>query len=665
LYYRQPGPFFFETGRRWEETYQEEERPVTGLYRKALGFHKIALQQDRTSDEAPANAEDGISAEERAKIAGRIEGILAENRIKISPQALAYTPKRRGALLPVISNIAILTVFALAGFVIFRLLNHQEQFIASGQAAVQGAENQLIAAMKEEADRQLRSRDQAILDAQAKLQSLSQEKAQLRTQTDSALKAKEQQLTAEFDRKLAEEKDRLDKQGLAADLQAQRLRDFEAARRQEIDRQLAAARRQAETDLAVRQKSITVLASQYQNDLDAARQQREQVQNDFTQRQQDVRAQAQTQQAAPQTAPGAEEDLARLRAQREKEQLILDQLLGGYSRVNAALQRKDYAEAQNGLDSLRKFLQDPSIASLPTILKRSSVEMFLIDSLSDLIASRKNAASADAAFAAEAAAQLRSVSDLVARGDGLSKAGDPAGARDSYLQAMRVIAPVNRGYQGLEDIRAADERRGSQDAIAGLGQANLFFQAGNFLGSLSQYRQAVGLLLKNEALANQLTDNVMNAGYRVLAADDLTALARLRTDEQKKGAILRRLQEIRSQYLAYSALPPQSSAGKTAGDQSLASLLQAKVLLRQILDSDPVRSQYPHLGSDIESYFVALEEQGRADGRMSAIQEMASVLDRLTGGSSPPQAASTAMGSSKVDPLVSLLDRLEQLLAGK
>jgi hypothetical protein len=659
LYYRQPGPFFFETGRRWEETYKEEERPVTGLYRKALGFHKVALQQDRTSDEAPANAEDGISAEERAKIAGRIEGILAENRIKISPQALAYTPKRRGALLPVISNISILTVFALAGFVIFRLLNHQEQFIASGQAAVQGAENQLIAAMKEEADRQLRSRDQAILDAQAKLQSLSQEKAQLRTQTDSALKAKEQQLTAEFDRKLAEEKDRLDKQGLAADLQAQRLRDFEAARREEIDRQLATARRQAETDLAVRQKSITVLASQYQNDLDSARQQREQVQNDFTQRQQDVRAQAQTQQAAPQTAPGAEEDLARLRAQREKEQLILDQLLAGYSRVNAALQRKDYAEAQNGLDSLRKFLQDPSIASLPTILKRSSVEMFLIDSLSDLIASRKNAASADAASAAEAAAQLRSVSDLVARGDGLSKAGDFAGARDAYLQAMRVIAPVNRGYQGLEDIRAADERRGSQDAIAGLGQANLFFQAGNFLGSLSQYRHAVGLLLKNEALANQLTDNVMNAGYRVLAADDLTALAGLRTDEQKKGAILRRLQEIRSQYLAYSALPPQSSS------QSLASLLQAKVLLRQILDSDPVRSQYPHLGSDIESYFVALEEQGRADGRMGAIQEMASVLDRLTGGSSPPQAASTATGSSKVDPLVSLLDRLEQLLAGK
>ncbi len=645
--------------------------PLAGLYRKALTFHNLALQDSEGAVETPGKQDDGISAEERAKISSHIEDMLAESRVQVSPQALAYTPKRRGALLPIISNVAVFAIFILVGLVIFRLLNHQEKFIASGQAVVQGAENKLIAEIKKETDQQLRARDQAILDSQQKLQALSQEQQQLRNQADSAVKAKEDALRADFDARLAQEKAALEKQGLSAAAQSRQLSEFEAARQREVDRQLAAARRQAETDLAARQKSLAALAAQYKGDLDAARQQREQIQSDYTQKEASLRSTyAQSVQAAESARAAATEELSRLRAQREKEQLVLDQILAGYARVNAALQQQDFAEAQKGLDSLRAYLDDPSVASLPTVQKRRAVEMFLIDSLGDLVRSRRSPASTGAAVVSEADAQLRNVSDLVAKGDALSKAGDLGGARDSYLQAIRVVPSVNRGYLALDEMRAAEDQQGPQAAIAGLQKANLFYQAGNFLSSLSQYRQAVGLLLKDQALANQLTDNVMNAGYRVLAADDLAALAKLRTNEEKRQAILARLQEIRSQYLAYAALPPQSSPGDAAGNQSLASLLQAKILLRQIIDSDPVRLQYPHLGSDIDSYFVALEQQGKMEGRTAAIGELASVLDRLSGGSSAGSQAGTATsssaaGSARVDPLVTLLDHLQQLLAGK
>ncbi len=392
---------------------------MTGLYRKALSFRKPAVQPDRASDRAAADADDGISAEERAQIAGRIDAILAESHIPVSPQALSYTPKRRGALLPIVSNIVILAVFGCAGLIIYRLLNHQEQYIATGQAVVQGAENQLIAAMKREAQKQLQSKDQAILDAQSKLQSLSQEEQRIRSESQSAVKAREQQLMAEYDRKLAQEKDTLEKQGLSAGARSARLRAFETARRQEIDLQLAEARRQAEQDLAARQKSIAVLVSQYQGDLETARQQREQIQSSLAQsgpaQTAATAAAAASQGEAPAAAgaaafsnaalPGAEapaaaaatQDLARLGEQKEKEQLILDQMLAGYSRVEAALQRKDYAEAQNGLDSLRAMVQDPSVMLLPSIQKRSPVELFLINSLSDLVASRRTALVAQAA----------------------------------------------------------------------------------------------------------------------------------------------------------------------------------------------------------------------------------------------------------------------------
>ena len=657
--------------------------PVIGLYRKALSFQKPGAQPGLGTTEN--GSEDGISADERAQIAGHIDSMLSESRIQVTPQTLSYTPKRHGALLPIVSNVAIVAVFALAGFIMFRLLNHQEQYIASGQAAVQGAENQLIAAMKRQAREQLASRDQAILDAQSKLQSLSQQEAQMRSESDAAVKAREQQLAAQFDQKLAQEKDRLEKQGLSAAAQARQLQAYEAARRQETDRQLAAARQQAEADLAARQKSLAVLVSQTQDSLVAARQEREKIQSALDQ---PTAAQG-TQAAAAGSTPGsaaaatpaagtlpaggspdttvASQDLARMRQQREKEQLVLDQILAGYSRVEASLESKNYAEAQRGLDSLRALVEDPSLASLPSIQKRSPVELFLINSLSDLVASRRSAAataalpaasagaaapppaSADAAAASDAAAQLASISRLVAQGDGRMKAGDFAGARDAYLKAMGISPAVNQGYLGLEDVSAQLDRPGSPEAMNGLQQANLFFQAGSFRSSVEQYRAAVGLLLKDKQLANQLTDNIMNAGYHVLAADDLAALARFRTDAQRRAAAVQRLENLRSQYLAYAAL--SSSTPDTAGGESLATLLQAKIVLRQILDSDPIRSTYPNLGAQIEEYFVALEQQGKAEGRSAAISDMSAALGMK------------ASGQPGKDPLAALLDGLESLLS--
>ena len=636
--------------------------PVGGLYRKALTFHKLTLsRQPENVPEAGEDNGDGLTAEERAEIESKMEGTLAQSRIQITPKALAYTPKRSGTLLPLISNVGVFAVFVLVGLIIFQLLNHQEQFIATGQGTVQGAENKLIAAMKKETEQQLRSRDQAILDAQKKLQELSQQQQLLRDQSDAVLKAKEQALKTDYETRLAQEKANLEKQGLSAAAQSQRLREFEAARQQEIDKQIAAARSQAETELAARQKSMTALAAQYQSDLDAARQQREQIQSESAQKEAALRSQyTQGLKAAESARAAVSEELARLREQREKEQLVLDQILAGYTRVNAALQTQDFAEAQKSLNALRAYLDDPTVVALPTIQKRRAVELFLIDSLGELISSRRSGVSAGATAAAEASSQLRSVSELVDRGDALSKAGNLAAARDAYLQAIRVIPTVNRGYLALDELHSRDDLQRAREATAAMQKANLFYQAGNFLGSLSQYRQAVGLLLKDDALANQLTDNVMNAGYRVLAADDLAAIAKLRTDAEKKQAILKRLQEIRSQYMAYAALPSDA-----VGGQSLATLLQAKILLRQILDSDPVRSQYPKLSSDIERYFVALEQQGKTEGRKAAVDEMASVLDKLSVAGGSPQPTAAGVDSSKTDPLVSLLDRLQQLLAGR
>jgi hypothetical protein len=642
-----------------------EAKPVAGLYRKALTFRYLKLEEPAPSHGSNGGNGDGITAEERAKITDEIDGLLAENRKQIPQKSLEYSAKRRGSLLPILSNIVIFGIFIGAGFAIFGLLNHQEQFIATGQATVQGAENKLIAAMRKQTEQELASKDQAILDAQKKLQAVSQKQQQLKEQADSELKAQQQALQADFDAKVAAEKARLEKQGLSAAAQSRQLEAFQTARERELTAQMATARRQADQEVAAQQKSLASLASQYQSDLDAAQRQRIQAQTEAAQREAGLRSQyAQGLQAAEAARVSVSQELARLRAQREKEQLVLDQLLAGYARVNSALQRQDLVEARKDLDSLRAYLNDPSIADLPTVQKRRDVEMFLIDSLDDLVRSRGAPASSPVQTGSEAAAQLRSISDLVAQGDAFSKAGNLSDARNAYLQALRIVPSVDRAHGALDEMRSSEDLRRKQAADAGLQKANLFYQAGDFSASLWQYRQAVGLLVGDAALANQLTDNVMNAGYRVLAADDLSALAALRTDQQKRQAILKRLQDMRSQYLAYAALSQQSAAAEPARDKSLASLLQAKILLRQILDSAPIRAQYPTLSSDVERYFTALEQLGRAEGRAEAAAQMTSLVDGVAGagGAALPPAAAGPLGANAV---LSLLDHMQQLLSGK
>ena len=120
----------------------------------------------------------------------------------------------------------------------------------------------------------------------------------------------------------------------------------------------------------------------------------------------------------------------------------------------------------------------------------------------------------------------------------------------------------------------------------------------------------------------------MNAGYRVLAADDLAALAKLRTNEEKRQAILGRLQEIRSQYLPYTALPPQPRPVGGAGP----------VACKPPPGQDPaptdpglrpVDLQHPHLRptSTDTSWRWSSRARWRAAPRLC---ELASVLDRLS-----------------------------------
>ena len=59
--------------------------------------------------EEPDDESTGISVEERRQITDQIDRLMADNRIEVSPQNLSYVSRRNGALLPLFSNVVILS----------------------------------------------------------------------------------------------------------------------------------------------------------------------------------------------------------------------------------------------------------------------------------------------------------------------------------------------------------------------------------------------------------------------------------------------------------------------------------------------------------------------------------------------------------------------------
>ena len=607
--------------------------------------------------------EDGISAEERQKITAQIDQIMAENRIEMSPETLAYVPKRRGVVLPLLVNVSILVALVCALFVVSRLLNRQEQSLATGGVAVLTAESKLIAALKQESDQELQQKDRTIQETQQRLATINAEKEQLRGQTDQLIQAKEDQLKGDFDRQLAAERDRLQKQGLAAAAVDRQMQAFQDAQKQRMDAQLADARRQAEADLAAKQQTIDSLQTQYQRDLESARQDRLKLQNDLQQKSAQIQSQyAQKQQQAESENARVTQELTRLRAQQDQEKLVLDQLVSGYDRVNTALQASSYDQALQSLASLRKFLDDASVASLPTIQRRRGVELFLIGSLEELVRERQTKVSADTTALLEASTLLRSVSDLVSRGDALYQAGDMAGARQAYESAIGRIPSLSAGYGKLQVIQGAENGRNAEAVAAGLRQGNIFLQAGNFSSAVDRYRQSLGILLKDDAVARQLTDSIMNAGYHILAANDLATLAQLKSTEQQRQQVSLRLRDLRDQYKAYVALVPKSSALDPTTPESLATLLQTRIILRQVVDTPSVRSQFPDLGEKTDRYFDALAAGAKATGKKEAFEGMSSLLDSIQSGAKANVAGLAPASTTRTDPVLTLFDRLQAVL---
>ena len=133
-------------------------------------------------------------------------------------------------------------------------------------------------------------------------------------------------------------------------------------------------------------------------------------------------------------------------------------------------------------------------------------------------------------------------------------------------------------------------------------------------------------------------------------------------DEAERKAMLTRLGALREQYAGLTDSAEQSSA---EAQEALLALLETKLLLKQVIDSETVRHQYPELYDKTERYFEAFAEEKSKDAQYTTLKDINALLDTLTNRENRenlPEVFKRYEEPSQRELLLRFIDKLQLLL---
>jgi hypothetical protein len=435
---------------------------MTGLPDKLDSASEMERELPSVTAESEATVQEGID------LLAQIEKAAAEARTPITAETFIYTPRRSGLFFPIALNIAALAVVALVAVLFPLYFGRQEQALAAGTGTTLTGARTLVSAIRREAEEKLRSKDQEIVQIQGSLDESRTRLAALRADADSQIQKKEQELRASFDKELTAEKARLRDQGTSAASIDSQLAVLRVQLQKTYDSKLAEFRSRLSADTAQKEAALLAQVSGSQATLTQAHSERAQLQ---------AQLEAMTRTAASATGEQKQlaAQLASLEASDQREHLVLDQITASYAAAGAAMNASRLDDALGLLGSLAVYLDQASVASLPAVQQRKTVDLFLIDSLEKLVISRRAASQSASGGGASASVapssppalsprQTQALADAIAAGDALFEAGSFAAAVEKYGAGLSLLSDVS----GMERLSARLAEAGFRQGLAEL-----------------------------------------------------------------------------------------------------------------------------------------------------------------------------------------------------
>ncbi len=582
--------------------------------------------------ESPPDDGLGFLAGERQEILNQLNETLERERAQMRPQSKEFQARHRGLLLPVVVNAAALLLVVAGAGLLFTWFNRREESLAVAARAETEGEGRLIQAIRREAARQLQERDLQISGFRGRYSSLNQEIDRLKSELDARLQGEAQGFNAALAQSLVERRQKLEEQGLTRTAVEQQLRAVEGELRAEQALRIEALKEQAAAVLQEKEAQRAAWLQQYSQAVRQARAEKDQLEQSLREQLQALESDAVRKYDALQGENARlTEELKRLQGAGAGQQTMLQQVLDAYGRIRDHLQNGRPTEAVKQLDDLRGYLSQESVASLPDVGPKLQGELFVIDSLKEWIQSAKTGARPVPAPAVPARdPTLDSARQIVEQADSRFQAGDTEGARKLYLSALARVPDLERSYQRLLKLAPPAAVQPSP--------------AGPTAESAARAAAA-------DARIQELEKSLSDARGQ---------LEEVRRGRESTAAVDRRLlQALAAQRTAASGAAAAAD-GTEPSREELLNLVQAKLKTKEIIGSEPVRSQNPGLYEKLNRYFEEFEKISKQEGRRAGMREVSGSLDRLLQQKYGERLQPAYVQSSK-DPFIQILDRLRAL----
>jgi hypothetical protein len=450
---------------------------------------------------------------------------------------------------------------------------------------------------------------------------------------------------------MAAERQRLESAGASAAALEKQLAALDQRRSTELAVQLDAYRKQKDAEVAAKEKEIDARFASYQNDLAAARSDRQLLENELA-------ATAASGAAATSEQERLARELAAVTEQSRRETLAVDQLTTAWQSVGDAMSAGQWEKALLGLDGVEGLLAQQNYAALPAIQRRAAVDGFLARSMRRLVAADRGDPDTGGAAAREA-------SSLVVQAEAKLADGDAKGARELYLAAIAKVPSLQTAYERLMSMDAGGAATSRQAVAGAVAEADAAYAAGDWKAALDRYGRALGLLRDTARDLPRAASRIADAGYRQATDEQAARQDRsARTLVEKADGLLRRgdLDEALVTYASVVDSYPLSAQVKNAV-AGISTVVDAKIAAKEkeiaSLEQDLSGTRAAALADAAAKDKVAADALAREkarqdadDGATAAVQERAKTLgDSL--------AAAARRGSQAADAarkeLISLL----------
>jgi hypothetical protein len=273
-----------------------------------------------------------------------------------------------------------------------------------------------------------------------------------------------------------------------------------------------------------------------------------------------------------------------------------------------------------------------------------------------------------------AAQDQRAIKALFSEGNAAYLAGDDERATERYRRGLELLA-ADRGIADtlvaqLTQIGAIRERASAAAAApagvdGGRNEAADEAARAELAAEIERLRAelAAAVAARDEAIASR--DTALAERDAAIAARDAAsaerdqALFRLATVEERRTASLAGLAAFRARAAG------EAAAEETVTPETLASLVETKVLVQKVLLSDAVLAEYPDLADRLDTYLEALASESSSEAGLETLRDLDTVLSGLAGGKGSEVgdeiiARRTANGQQEL--LLGILDKLKTLL---